>query len=67
MTAYECKTEISLKELTDAYAPLWDASKMLETSSDRLFGELKRMLERAQAPLLKLITKIEEENPDQFG
>ncbi len=61
------KTEISYEELINAYAPLWDASQMLKNSSDEIFGEIKRKLETAQAPLLKAITKIEEENPEQFG
>ena len=61
------KTEISYEELMTAYSPLWDASQMLKDSSDEIFGELKSKLERAQAPLLKALTKIEEENPEQFG
>lgn len=65
--SFNLKTEISYRELIDTYTPIWDVSNMLRLQSDDLFGEVKDKLERAKAPLFKLIQKIENDNPEHFS
>ena len=70
------KTEISYDDLISAYAPLWDASRMIERLKEKIGGDgfanefftaLEFKLESAQTPLKERIDEIEKENPDQFS
>ena len=70
------KTEISYEDLVSAYAPIWDASRMIERLKEKIggggfanefFTALEFKLDSAQVPLKELIDEIEKENPDQFS
>ena len=70
------KTDISYDELMSAYAPLWDASRMIERLKEKaggggfaneFFTAMEYKLDSAQAPLKDRIDQIVMENPDQFG
>ena len=74
--AISLKTEISYEDLVSAYAPIWDASRMIERLKEKVGGDgfanefftaLEFKLDSAQVPLKELIDEIEKENPDQFG
>ena len=58
------KTEITYEELISAWAPLADAQLNVENSGNKFLIE---KLNSAEAPLRKLIEKIEKENPERFG
>ena len=60
-------TQVSFDELIGVFAPLWDATQMVNSMSRTNFvAELESKLESAKAPLMEHIKKIEKENPDQF-
>ena len=74
------KTEMSYDDLLGVYAPLWDASRMIENMTNMLvdkygaekpaieiFGTIAEKLESAKAPLKERIDTIVKENPDQFS
>ena len=70
------KTDISYDELMSAYAPLWDASRMVDRLKQRINGDafanefftaMEYKLDSAQAPLKERIDQIVKENPDEFG
>ena len=74
--AESMKIEMSYDELLSAYAPLWDASRMIERLkeiaggdgfADEFFTAMEYKLDTAQAPLKERIDQIEKENPDQFS
>ncbi len=74
--AESMKIEMSYEELVGAYAPIWDASRMIERLkelaggdgfADEFFTAMEYKLDSAQAPLKKRIDEIEEENPDHFS
>lgn len=58
------KTEITHKELMSVWAPIWDAIQRVKNLG---YEYLTTKLKSAEAPLAKLIDKIEKENPEQFG
>ncbi len=70
------KIEMSYDELVSAYAPIWDASRMIERLKEKIGGDgfakefftaMEYKLDSAQSPLKKRIDEIEKENPDQFS
>jgi len=74
--AESMKIEMSYDELVSAYAPIWDASRMIERLKEKIGGDgfakefftaLEFKLECAQVPLKEHIDEIEKENPDQFS
>jgi hypothetical protein len=74
--AESMKIEISYDELVSAYAPIWDASRMIDRLkekmggggfADEFFTAMEYKLESAQAPLKERIDQVEKENPDQFS
>ena len=74
--AESMKIEMSYDELVSAYAPIWDASRMIERLkekaggdglADEFFTAMEYKLDSAQAPLKERIDQIEKENPDQFS
>ncbi len=76
MTRESMKIEMSYDELVSTYAPMWDASRMIERLKEKIGGDgfadefitaLEFKLDSAQLPLKELIDEIEKENPDQFS
>ncbi len=74
--AISLKIEMSYEDLVSAYAPIWDASRMIERLKEKIGGDgfanefiaaLEFKLDSAQVPLKELIDEIEKENPDQFS
>jgi len=74
--AISLKTEISYEDLVSAYAPIWDASRMIERLKEKIGGDgfakefftaMEYKLDSAQSPLKNRIDEIEKENPDQFS
>ncbi len=74
--AESMKIEMSYNELVSAYAPIWDASRIIERLKEKIGGDgfakefftaMEYKLDSAQSPLKKRIDEIEKENPDQFG
>ena len=74
--AESMKIEMSYDELVSAYAPIWDASRMIERLKEKIGGDgfakefftaMEYKLDSAQTPLKKHIDEIEKENPDQFS
>jgi len=74
--AISLKTEISYEDLVSAYAPIWDASRMIERLKEKIGGDgfanefftaMEFKLDSAQVPLKELIDEIEKENHDQFS
>ena len=74
--AESMKIEMSYDELVSAYAPIWDASRMIERLKEKIGGDgfakefftaMEYKLDSAQTPLKKCIDEIEKENPDQFS
>ncbi len=67
--------ELSYEELVGVYAPLWDASQMIERLKSiagdgfacEFFTALEDKLESAKTPLLDHIDRIEKANPSQFS
>ena len=68
-------TELSYEELVGVYAPLWDASRMIERlksiagdgfASD-FFTALEDKLGSAKTPLKDHIDRIQKASPNQFG
>ncbi len=74
--AESMKIEMSYDELVSAYAPIWDASRMIERLKEKIGGDgfanefftaMEYKLDSAQAPLKERIDQLEKENPDQFS
>ena len=71
----ELTTQISHKELIDAWAPICDVSMTFDRMKDKLgdgfanelFGFMDDKIKRALQPLQECIDRLERENPDQFG
>jgi len=69
------KTEVQYEELVRVFAPLWDASQMLESLKGvagggygrKFLAALEEKLESAKTPLMEHIEKIEKANPGQFS
>jgi hypothetical protein len=68
-------TQVSYEELVNVYAPLWDASQMIERLKSaagdgfacEFFTALEDKLESAKTPGLDHIDRIENANPGQFS
>ncbi len=71
----ELTTQISHKELIDAWAPIIDVSRTLDMLMEKvgggnageIFGVMDDKIKRALQPLQECIDRIEKENPDQFS
>ena len=69
------KTEMSYDELMDIWAPLYDATTMVECLRkqmgglirDEFMNGLEAKLGRALSPIRERIDEIKKDNPEQFG
>ncbi len=68
----ELTTQISHKELIDAWAPLVDVSMALDKIREKagageIIGFMDDKVKRALEPIQKCVERIEKDTPDQFS